>query len=39
LGGSGFFEFDALGFEFGLVGFSGAAGAALGDQKLRRSRP
>jgi hypothetical protein len=28
------FEFDALGFEFGLVGFGGAAGAAVRDQEV-----
>jgi hypothetical protein len=34
LGGRGLFEFGALGFEFGLVGFGGAAGAARGDQEV-----
>jgi hypothetical protein len=35
LGGSSLFEFGALGFEFGLVGGGGAAGAAVGIRKLR----
>jgi hypothetical protein len=34
LGGRSLFEFGALGFEFGLVGGGGAAGAARRDQEV-----
>jgi hypothetical protein len=36
LGGGLLFQFDALGFELGLVGLGGTAGLAVGDQEVAR---